>query len=99
MKNQEEVLLFTVTQDKPNRGQFCYSEYRFYLDTKTGIPNWEIWSFTDMTMRPGVVSPGSKTNLSYEEMLKWAKFNSEEMYNKYNGINEDNWIDYVIDLI
>ena len=98
-KKEENVLLFTIMQDDFSRGSYCYSEWRVYIDTKNGTPYYELWNFTDNTFRPGAITPGSKKIITYDKLLEFAKIHSNETYNKYYGINEDNWIDYVIELI
>ena len=97
-KKEENVLLFTIMQDDFSRGPYCYSEWRVYIDTKNGTPYYELWNFTDNTFRPGAITPGSKKIITYDKLLEFAKIHSNETYNKYYGINEDNWIEYVIDM-
>jgi len=99
MGSDQDIFLFLVTEAEPDRGQHCHSEYRFYIDGKTGSPRMQIWSFSDITMRPGAVSGGIKRSISYNELLEWAKHRSQETFDKYAGINEANWIDYIIDMI
>ena len=50
-------------------------------------------------MRSGSVSGGTRRDISFERLLELAKSHSEEVYNRYKGVNADNWIDYVIDKI
>ena len=99
MKKQESILLFIITEDEPYREQPCYSERRVYLDTKTGTPYWEFWQFSDITFHHGSISAGSRQDITYETMLLWAKHHSQATYDRFAGINEVNWVDYVIDLI
>ena len=84
MTEKECIELFTVSEDASDRGPLCYYEHRFYLDTKTGTPFREIWFFSDIT---------------YESLLMCAKRHAPEVYARLEGINEDNWADYVIRLI
>lgn len=98
-KNEEKVLLFTILQDESRTGQYCHCEWRVYIDTKNGTPYYELWSFSDITYRPGAITPGDKTIITYDKLMEFAKMHSNEMYNKYYGINQDNWLDYIIDLV
>ena len=99
MTEKECIELFTVSEDASDRGPLCYYEHRFYLDTKTGTPFREIWFFSDITFRPGTVSPGSRHDITYESLLMCAKRHAPEVYARLEGINEDHWADYVIGLI
>ena len=98
MTEKERIELFTVSEDASDRGPLCYYEHRFYLDTKAGTPFREIWFFSDMAFRPGAVSPGSRHDITYEFLLMCAKRHDLEIYAKLEGINEDNWANYVINL-
>ena len=93
------ISLFTVMIDESYKAQYCFSEHRVYINSITGIPSVEIWSFTDIAIRPGSVATSDKFDISYERLLEYAKYHSEETYKKFTGINADNWIDYVIDMI
>ena len=57
-KNEEKVLLFTILQDESRTGQYCHCEWQVYIDTKNGTPYYELWSFSDITYRPGAITPG-----------------------------------------
>lgn len=94
MTEKECIELFTVSEDASDRGPLCHYEHRFYLDTKTGTPFREIWFFSDITFRPG-----SRHDITYEFLLMCAKRHAPEVYARLEGINEDNWADYVIGLI
>lgn len=71
----------------------------YILIQKNGTPYYELWSFSDITYRPDAITPGDKTIITYDKLMEFAKMHSNEMYNKYYGINQDNWLDYIIDLV
>lgn len=96
-KKEEKVLLFIINQDNPIENKHSNIDRWVFIDTNNGTPYFELRDFNDLNSQS--ITPKDKTIITYDKLLEFAKIHSEKMFNKYSGINQDNWIDYVINMI
>ena len=73
-----------------------YNIYSIYINTVTGIPYLHSTHMSALEIRPGTVSVYESDPISFYRLLEWAKVESDEIFEKYKGISEENWIDYII---
>ena len=74
----------------------CDEETRIYFDKKCGIPYKQFWDASEFAFHPSTFrGPSDKYPISFYEVELLAKFTSDKLYEKYKGINEFNWKEYI----
>ena len=95
----EKELNRTISRGYANNSVYlfnCDEETSIYFDKKYEIPYEQFWRNSRFAFHPSTCSdPSNKYPISFYEVELLAKATSDTLYEKYKGINEFNWKEYI----